>query len=123
MAEYTVPPLPYDYAALEPHVAGTYEGVSVHHMEPDRLEIAVRAYSRGMLVLSEMFSPGWRATVNGGSTRIYRADAALRGILVPTGDSRIILEYAPASVYFGALLTFAAFFGVLAAWVVSRVRR
>jgi uncharacterized membrane protein YfhO len=76
-----------------------------------------------MLVLSEMFDPGWRATVKGASTRIYRADAALRGIQVPAGESRIILEYAPRSVYFGALLTFTAFFGVLAAYVVSTVRR
>jgi len=108
-------------APLEPHVEGTFEGVAIRTFEPGHLEIEVHTYSRGMLVMSEMFYPGWRATVNGHAARVYRADGALRGVVVPVGDSRVVLSYTPGTVLAGAGLTFAAFAAVLAVWVRSRL--
>jgi superoxide dismutase, Fe-Mn family len=32
MAEYTLPDLPYDYGALEPHISGTI--MELHHSKP-----------------------------------------------------------------------------------------
>src|SRR5262249_15568414 len=96
---------------------GTFEGVAIRSFEPGHMEIEVHAYSRAMLVMSEMFYPGWRATVNGRATRVYRVDGALRGVVVPAGDSRVVLSYTPGTILAGAGLTFAAFAGVLAAWV------
>jgi uncharacterized membrane protein YfhO len=71
-------------------------------------------------VLSEVFAPGWQATVNGKPAAIWQVDAALRGVVVPDGASRVILTYAPISVYAGAVVTLSAFavilFGVGAYW-------
>jgi hypothetical protein len=100
---------------LDPPVKDGAEGVVFSAMEPHRLELNVVTPSKGLLVISEMFYPGWYATVNRQPARIYRADTGLRGIAIPPGESRITLEYAPRSVYFGALLTFLAFFATLAA--------
>lgn len=118
---------------LEPPADGAAESATFSTLEPNRLELNVHMQSRGLLVLSEMFYPGWRATVNGRAVRVYRADGALRGIEAPPGDSRIILEYRPWSVYLGGLLTLAAFLGTLAGprflprlrslWVSSRSLR
>jgi uncharacterized membrane protein YfhO len=76
----------------------------------DKLEVDVHSCGRAMLVLSEMFYPGWEATVNGRSSRIWKVDGGLRGVEVSSGDSRIKMHYAPASIYFGAVLTAIAFF-------------
>jgi uncharacterized membrane protein YfhO len=46
---------------------------------------------------------------------IYRADVGLRGITVPSGDSRITLDYTPWSVYLGGFVTLVIFLGILAA--------
>jgi Bacterial membrane protein YfhO len=106
-------------ASLEPRVEGAYENATFSVVERNRLELSVHAQGRGMLVLSEMFYPGWRATVNSSTAGIYRADVGLRGIIVPSGDSRITLEYTPWSIYLGGFVTLAAFLGILAA----RLRR
>lgn len=107
---------------LDPAVKDAPEGVIFSAVEPHRLELRVVTPSHGLLVVSEMFYPGWYATVNAQPARIYRADTGLRGIAIPPGESRITLEYAPRSVYGGALLTFLAFFGTLAAlWWRRRV--
>jgi uncharacterized membrane protein YfhO len=66
-----------------------------------------------LLVLSEIFYPGWRAAVNGTPTQIYEVDGALRGVVVPRGESRIVLRYSPWSFWLGAFLTVAAFLGTL----------
>ncbi len=84
------------------------------------MELSVRAESQGLLVLSEIFYPGWRATVNGAGQRIYKVDGALRGIVVPKGESRVVLSYTPWSVYVGAVLTLGTFLGVLAAFILRR---
>src|SRR5579863_7201842 len=61
----------------------------------DRVEVDVHANGRALLVLSELFYPGWKATVNGSPAAILKVNGALRGIAVPDGDSRVRLSYAP----------------------------
>jgi uncharacterized membrane protein YfhO len=70
-----------------------------------------------MVVLSETFFPGWKATVDGRAVPIYEADGALRGVVVEAGLHRIDIRYRPISVYAGAFLTA---LGLLAAMVLIR---
>ena len=99
--------------ALEPRADGAPETVQVSMITPTRMELDVDALSRGLVVLSENYYPGWRATIDGQNTPIYRVDSGLRGLVVPRGHSRIVLRYGPASVYWGGLLTSIAFAGTL----------
>jgi uncharacterized membrane protein YfhO len=92
-------------------------------VKANRMALDVRAASRGLLVLSENYYPGWRAAVNGRPAEIYKVDGALRGVVVPPGSSRVTLDYAPASVYLGGVLTLATFLGVAAAWFYGRRNR
>jgi uncharacterized membrane protein YfhO len=73
-------------------------------------------------VLSENFYPGWQASLNGRPARIYEVDGALRGIVVNAGENRVVLDYAPAWLAPGALLTFAAFGGTLVGSLLLRRR-
>jgi hypothetical protein len=102
-------------SALEPRVEGASEDVKFGACGPNRLELTARAQTRGLLVLSEVFYPGWRATVNGEAIRIHEVDGGLRGVVVPRGENRIVLRYSPWSFWLGALLTVAAFSGTLLA--------
>jgi len=99
--------------ALEPLAEGAREAVQALMVTPTRMELEVDAQSRGLLVLSENYYPGWRATVDDQSAPIYRVDSGLRGLVVQRGHSRVVLSYAPASVYWGGLLTSMAFLGTL----------
>jgi hypothetical protein len=112
---------------LQPRPAGMAEGAVVETFEPNHLTLGVRASRRALLVLSENYSPGWRASVNGTDTRIHRLDVTLRGILVPAGESRVDLRYLPRSVIAGAILSSVTWAVVLAwagtvAWFAFRTR-
>jgi len=76
----------------------------------------VNAGATGLLVLSEVYYPGWRATVNGERAEIREVDGALRGLVVPKGASRVELEYVPLSYYAGAGLGVVTVGAVLLAW-------
>lgn len=99
---------------LEPPSGTASEQATLTAYEANGMELYVHAESRGLLVLSEAFYPGWRASVNGRPVSIYKVDGALRGIVVPEGDSRVLLDYAPASVLAGGLLTMATLSAALA---------
>jgi hypothetical protein len=79
--------------------------------QPNSLEVETTTDSPGMLILSEVFYPGWTCTVDGVPTKIYRADAVLRGVPVGAGTHRVSMRYRPASVMWGA-----AFLDFVADW-------
>jgi hypothetical protein len=64
--------------------------------EPDRVLIEAVARAPGLLVLSEPFYPGWRATVDGVRQTVYRTDYALMGVPFPAGAHRVELELVSA---------------------------
>jgi len=96
--------------------------VSFRSYEADRMALDVNAAGAGMLVLSEMYYPGWMAKVNGSTAMIYRVDGALRGIPVASGMNHVELIYAPSSFRLGAAASFLTLIGVFAVWLFARRR-
>ena len=95
--------------ALDPKPTGIDETAAIRVFESTQMEIKVHAGSRALLVLSEVFYPGWKAEVNGHEAAIWKVDGGLRGVVVPAGESTVRLQYAPASFRIGAALSAAAF--------------
>jgi hypothetical protein len=106
----TVAPLP----------AGGSDQVAVTHYEPDRITLSATMASDGMVVLSEVYDPGWSATIDGKSVSIYQVNGVLRGIPVSAGEHTIRLEYKPRSLTIGTAITLASL--VLAAAIVAAFR-
>jgi hypothetical protein len=98
------------------------ETVHFHWYEPEKMAMEVKAGTAGLVVLSEMYYPGWVATVNGKAAPIYRVDGALRGVFVSGGTSRIELVYAPASFRIGALVSLLTLAFVIGGWIYLRKR-
>jgi len=105
---------------LAPALAGAAEIASVEQYSARHIRLKVRAGSRGLLVLSEMYYPGWEARVNGNREKIYEVDGGLRGVIVPQGESRVTFEYVPRSVIIGGLLGILAFSAVLLSLISAR---
>jgi hypothetical protein len=104
---------------LEAPSGAAPEQVTVESYAAKRIGLSVMAEKRALLVLSEICYPGWYATVNNAPAPIYKADGALRAIVLPPGRSTVLLRYAPRSVLAGAVLSLLAFGGVLLAAYVS----
>lgn len=54
-----------------------------------------------ILVLSEIYYPGWQAYVDGQPMQIYRANWCLRAIAVEPGEHTVVFEFKPDSVRTG----------------------
>jgi hypothetical protein len=79
--------------------------VSIVEYQPTRIVLDVETEADGILVLSELYYPGWRAFVDGSEVRIHRVDYALRGVELESGARRVEFVYDPTSVKVGFLLT------------------
>ncbi len=79
--------------------------------------VAIRAAMscRGMVILTDTWFPGWRASVDGKPAAIEKAYGAFRGVVVEAGDHTIEMRYRPWSVFVGAALTSAA--ALVALWM------
>lgn len=60
---------------------------------PNKITIEAETTQPAILFLSDNFYPGWKATVNGKKTKIYRADYTFRAIEVPAGKSNVEFIY------------------------------
>jgi hypothetical protein len=90
---------------------------------PEKVVIEAEAPGESLLVLTDSFYPGWRASVDGVETEILRANAVHRAVRLPAGSHRVIFEYAPASVRWGGAISALALGAVgLAPFVARRLR-
>ena len=78
--------------------------VSVDAYNENEIVLAANAEKTGYLVLSEVWYPGWRATINGEDAPILRANYTLRALPVPAGELEIRMWYAPESWRWGLTL-------------------
>jgi hypothetical protein len=98
--------------------------VTVTRYTPTRVDIRVQAERGGYLVLNDAYYPGWRATVNGDETDIYRANVLFRAVQVPAGESDVVFEFVPQT-WYSALFAGGLFWPVVlsgGAWWVWRTR-
>ena len=71
-----------------------------------RLEVSQISEPARWLIISEIWYPGWRATVNGQPQPIEQVNGLLRGLrLAPPGPYQITLEYRPAGLVWGAWIS------------------
>ena len=82
---------------------------------PQYLAVEALAQGRSLLVVSEMWYPGWQARVDGQDVTTYRVDHALRGVVLNAGTHRVEFVYAPASFRVGAGISLLALIAVVAA--------
>lgn len=64
-----------------------------------RVRLKVRTSTPAMLVLSEVWYPGWSVKLNGNPARLLRVDGALRGVFVEPGEWQVEFSYRPAHFY------------------------
>lgn len=73
----------------------------------------------GWLVFSEVWHPGWRATIDGAPAPIARANVALMAVAVPPGAHRVSLAFHDPSVDRGVAVSALAALGLAAWWAAA----
>lgn len=92
-------------------------------------EVELRAQvsaEQALLVLADLWYPGWNARVNGSERPVHRVNATSRGVVLERGDNRVELYYRPT--HWGAslmvsLLATGLLLGLLCAALFTAVRQ
>ena len=92
-----------------------HDEVALTERATDRVRIHARLSCQGMVVLSDVFFPGWHADVDGNLAPIFEVNEAMRGVVVPRGNHIITMRYRPASALAGGLLSLIGVAGAVAA--------
>ncbi len=79
--------------------------IRITRYEPNRLLLETSAPTATVLVVSEMFYPGWVATVDGQPAPILLTDYLLRGVALPAGQHKVEMYYAAPAARTGALIS------------------
>ena len=93
-------------AALAPYLAGagvdTTETVTVRYDGPTRVVLEASLHRPGIIVLADLFDPGWRLVLDGSPAPILRANLLMRAAAVTAGTHTLVYTYEPASIRLGA---------------------
>jgi len=96
LSEYLPGPLP-----------STSESVTIAGYEPQRVELDAVLQRPGLVILADVYYPGWKLTIDGKEAPIYRANRMMRGAAVPSGRHRVVYFYEPRSFRVGGRITLA----------------
>lgn len=73
-----------------------------------------------ILILTDVYYPGWKAFIDGTETKIYRADGLVKAIFVPEGEHTIEFVYLPESYNTGITISIITVLILVAIYFVSQ---
>ena len=85
-------PSPYR-ASVTPRPPST---ANLEKFTTNRIQLRVQVRDHGILVLNEMYYPGWTAHIDGKSVPVFKANYFMRAIAVPPGDHTVVFDYRPS---------------------------
>jgi hypothetical protein len=115
-----------DPTALAPYLPGNVadptERVAVRYDDPSRVVLEARLRQPGLIVLADIFDPGWHLTIDGQPAPVWRANLLMRAAAVAAGSHTLVYTYQPASVRFGVWGSIVGLFALvgLSLWAYGR---
>ena len=89
--------------------------VTLTDYRPNELVYNLDSDRGGVVVFSEIFYPGWTATIDGEPAQLGRVDYVLRALRVPAGNHEVVLTFKPASIRKTESVAYASYFVLLLA--------
>jgi uncharacterized membrane protein YfhO len=91
--------------ALKPQTFDSTASATVTTLSATHMEVRTSSANDSFLVTSDAYYSGWRATIDGKETQLYRTDYAIRGLPIPPGQHVVLFDYRPRSLYYGAAIS------------------
>jgi hypothetical protein len=119
-------------AVTEERIEGLPEGIEgepargsaqILEYEAERIVVETDAGRPALLVLTDSWFPGWKASVDGKDAPVHRVDYVIRGVSVPAGRHTVEFRYEPASWRAGWIVSGLALLAILAATLIGWRRR
>ncbi len=90
---------------------------------PNTISLEANSSTMGILVLSEVYYPGWRAWLDEREVEVFRANFLFRAIELPAGTHRVRFAYDPTSFKIGEGLFIATCAALMVWWMWQRMGR
>lgn len=80
--------------------------IEMTEYHPEHLVYSSSSAKEQVAIFSEMYYPeGWTATIDGQQAEFFRANYALRGLVIPAGETTVEFTFAPSSYATGSTLS------------------
>ncbi|HLK09934.1 MAG TPA: YfhO family protein [Candidatus Binatia bacterium] len=79
--------------------------VQLERVDDEEVSLRVAPARPALLVLADLYWPGWHVAVDGVERPLYRVDYLFRGVALAPGDHRVRFWYAPRLLEVGACIT------------------
>ena len=100
-----------ELSELRPYLSGRpprpSETVKVTYPDPQHAVLDVNLETPGIVVLADVYYPGWELKIDGEPAPIYRVNGLMRGAAVPAKAHQLVFTYAPRSFHIGKLVSVA----------------
>ncbi len=80
------------------HAAGDNATAIIKSYKPNELQYEVNSENGGVVVFSEVYYPGWTATVDGKEVELGRVNYILRAMQIEKGRHQVVLSFHPTSI-------------------------
>jgi hypothetical protein len=91
------------------HPHDIHSQVSILEYGVNEVIIQAATEKPGILVLTDVFYPGWKAYVDGKPSEIFRVNGLVRGVLLDKGNHTVVFRYLPPTFLAGLILAVLSF--------------
>jgi hypothetical protein len=99
------------------------EQAEVAEYEANRIKLHTSTQAPGLLMLSEVYYPSWKAYVDGQPAEVQVADQLLRSVEIPAGEHTVELRYESWTLWAGVVISLVAYVGLVGLAVAAGARR
>jgi hypothetical protein len=92
-----------DHIFARSGASGELRAAKIRAYAPNRVAIDIPDGPAGVLVFTDPWFPGWRASVDGKPARVFRANFLFRAVLLSPGPHEVVFRFRPDSLVAGAI--------------------
>ncbi len=94
-----------DETLLSLPIGGGGDVVQIETSDPGLVSLRVETTQGSWLLLSDTWYPGWSVELDGGKTKLYKADYLFRAVWVPSGEHTLEFRYRSPLFLIGGVLS------------------
>ena len=79
--------------------------LKIKELNENKIVIETFSEKDSILILTDVFYPGWEVFVDGEQTEIHRANGVVRAVVLEEGSHSVEFNYVPKSCWFGVIIS------------------
>lgn len=99
-----------------------FEPAEILSYTPNQIHVRINMPEDGVLVFSEVWTPGWQASVDGAESPVFRVNGTLRSILLSAGEHDVQMYFMPPAFMTGIVIMLITAAGSIIPIIIGRKR-